>query len=380
MSKTTKILIGIIVVIIIIGGIWYGVERKPKEESIIKIGVLADLSGNYASLMRGVPRGVELAIEDLKSEGINREIKLIIEDQKSCDAKETVTIMNKFVEVDRVDLIIGGTCSNTTLAAAPIANQSKTIMISPASSAPSISYAGDYVFRTYISDILRAEKAAKLAYDLGKRKMAIVNDISNDASIELANEGKEKFLELGGEVVIEEKITKDETDFRTQITKIKNLNPDVLYLTITSPNQIALLTKQAKELSLNVQLIVPHETVEVPDVINIAGETIEGLIYTMPGNPPETSSYQRLKQIYKGKYGEDEIPPYVTEAYDAVMIGVKAVLASDGTKENIKNKLYEVSKAYNGVSGNVIFDENGDVIKDVMFKTIKNGQFVPYEE
>jgi len=151
-TKTTKIIIGVIIAIIIIGGIWYGVSRKPtpKEEEMIKIGVLADLSGDYVSLLRGVPRGVELAKEDLEKE-TGRKIQLIIEDQKSCDSKETVTIMNKFVSIDKVDAVIGGTCSNTTLAAAPIANQNKIIMISPASSAPTISQAGEYVFRTYIS-------------------------------------------------------------------------------------------------------------------------------------------------------------------------------------------------------------------------------------
>jgi len=379
-TKTTKIIIGVIIAIIIIGGIWYGVSRKPtpKEEEMIKIGVLADLSGDYVSLLRGVPRGVELAKEDLEKE-TGRKIQLIIEDQKSCDSKETVTIMNKFVSIDKVDAVIGGTCSNTTLAAAPIANQNKIIMISPASSAPTISQAGEYVFRTYISDLLRAKEAAKIAYELGKRRMAIFTDVSNDAMIELAKGGREKFTELGGVIVVEEEITKESKDFRTQIAKIKNSSPDCLYLSITGPNQIALIAKQVKELGMDVQLIVPHETVEDPNVIQIAGKTIEGLIYVMPSNPNETPNYQELKRRYKEKYGEEEMPSYVTESYDAVVLAVKAVLASNGKREDIKNKLFEVSKTYQGVSGNVVFDENGDVTKPVMFK-IENSQFVPYGE
>jgi len=374
-----KTIFWVVIAIIVIGGIWYGVNKQPKEQGVIKIGVLADLSGDYVSLFRGVPRGVEFAVEDLRKE-IGREIKLIIEDQKSCDAKETATIMNKFIGVDKVDLVIGGTCSNTTLVAAPIAEQTKTIMISPASSAPSVSNSGEYIFRTYISDLLRAKEAAKLAYELGKRRMAIFTDLSNDAQIELAKGGREKFTELGGMIVAEEEITKGDTDFRTQLAKIKNSNPDCLYLSITAPNQIALVAKQAKELGLNVQLIVPHETVEDPNVLQIAGKTIEGLIYVMPGNPPDTQKYQELKRRYKEKYSEEEMPSYTTESYDAVTLAVKAILASNGTKEDIKNKLFEVSKSYNGVSGNVTFDENGDVTKSVMFKTIKNGQFVPYTE
>ena len=99
----------------------------------------------------------------------------------------------------------------------------------------------------------------------------------------------------------------------------------------------------------------------------------------MPSNPNETPNYQELKRRYKEKYGEEEMPSYVTESYDAVVLAVKAVLASNGKREDIKNKLFEVSKTYQGVSGNVVFDENGDVTKPVMFK-IENSQFVPYGE
>ena len=377
MSKTTKIIIGIVVVVIIV--VLIVVFYKPVPKGTIKIGVLADFSGNYVTAFRGIPRGVELAVEEIESEN-NICVELIMEDIKSCDAKETVNAMNKLIRINNVDVIIGGTCSNTTLAAAPIAEQTKTIMISPSSSAPTVSEAGEYVFRTYISDVLRAKEIARLAYDLGKRKMAIITDISNDATVEGSRGAKTTFTELGGEITIEEEITKENTDFRTQLARIKNTKPDVVCISITGPNQIGLIAKQARELGLGVQFVTPFETVEDVTVINIARDTIEGLIYVMPGNPPETPKYQELKRRYKEKYGEDEMPSYVTEAYDAIMLGVKAVLASNGTKENIKDKLYEVSKIYQGVSGDVAFDKNGDVTKPVMFKTIKNGQFVPLED
>jgi branched-chain amino acid transport system substrate-binding protein len=384
MNKPTKIIIGIIVAIIVIAGIWYGVSKKPepvkKEEKVIKIGAMADLSGNYSQVLRGIPRGTELAVEELKKSLKNVKIELVMEDIKSCDTKEAVTVMNKFVSVDKVDFVVGGTCSNTTLAAAPIAEQTKTVLISPSSSAEPITYAGEYVFRTYISDALRAKEAGKLAYTLGKKKMAIITDISNDATVKGSEGTRKEFASLGGIVVTEEKITKDQLDFRTIITKIKNANPDVLLISITGPNQIALVAKQLKESGVNIQLISPFETVEDSQVIKVAGNAVEGLIYIMPGNPPETEKYKALQKAYQEKYKEEEMPSYVAEAYDAVMLGVKAVLASNGTKEDIKNKLFEVSKTYEGVSGNVTFDENGDVTKPVMFKTIKNSQFVPYEK
>lgn len=342
----------------------------------IQVGVLADLTGDYASVLRGAPRGAELAAEDLRAQNIP--IDLIVEDQKSCDNKETVTIVNKFTTLDHVDFIVGGTCSSTTLAAAPIAEESHTVMISPISSAPSVSKAGDYIFRTYISDKFRAAAAAELAYKLGKRKMALITDISNDAFIELSAGAKPTFEKLGGKIVAEEKTDKNPADLRTQLAKIKETDPDVLML-ITGPIGSATAAKQARELGMKIQLMAPVETVEDQQVIDIAGDAVDGLIYVMPGNPPDTPAYQALEAKYKQKYKEDTMPSYVAEAYDAAMLGVKALQSSDGTHEDMKKKLYEVSNTYTGVSGNVTFDANGDVSKPVMYKQIKNGKFVVYE-
>lgn len=353
-------------------------QPAPSAEKPVKIGVLADLSGDYVHLSRGLPYGIGFAVEDLQKE-TSRPIQVIMEDQKSCDTRETVTIMNKFVNIDNVDIIIGGSCSSTTLAAAPIANKSKTILITPLSTASSISDAGEYVFRTTISDFLRYKAAAQLAYDSGKRRMAIITETSNDAATEISSGVKKSFSTLGGEIVIEEQVpSKSETDFRTQLAKIKAANPDVLIFSVTSPKQVGLIAKQAKELGFSALFIMPQE-IEDQEIINIAGDAVEGLIYMMPGNPPESPRYQELKQRYSEKYNDNVVPIDLAESYDATMLGVKAVLASNGTKEDIKSKLFEVSKTYQGVSGSVQFDEKGDVNKTVLIKTIKNGQFVEYK-
>lgn len=365
-----------ILALIVVGVLLSGCA--PKEQGkVIKVGVLADLTGDYASFLRGAPRGAELAKADIEKE-LGVPIKLLIEDQKSCDAKETVSIMQKFTSIDHVDFIIGSTCSSTTLAAAPIANAAHTPLISPASSAPSISKAGEYVFRTYISDVVRAEKSAELAYKLGYRRMAIFKDISNDATIELADAGKKQFEALGGSVVAEEEINAGtDVDFRTLLLKIKEVQPDVLYLSVMGPKQIALIAKQARELGINAQLIMPGETVQDQHVIDIAGNAVEGLIYVLPHDPSPTPRLKHVEEAYEAKYNES-VPSYTLEAYDAMWLGVKAVLASDGAGESVKDKLYEVSKEYEGVSGNVTFDENGDVHKAVQFMQIKDGKFVPY--
>lgn len=365
-----------IIAVIIIGLVIFLPKSKNLAgKEIIKIGVLADLSGDYADLFKGTPRGVELAVEDLEKE-TGKKFITIIEDQKSCDVKETVSAINKLINVDQVDFIVGGTCSSTTLAAAPIAESSKTVMISAMSSAPSITKAGDYIFRTYVSDTTRGKELAKLIFEkLNKKKLALITDISNDGYVETQNALKEIFRSLGGEVVLDE-TTDRGVDFKTILSKAKEAAPDVFSVGMGPVSGIALF-KQKEEMGLKTLVVSPFETLEDSNFLKIVGQIAGNFIYVMPGNPMESSKYQKLENEYQTKYKES-IAQYVAESYDATMLGAEAVLASDGTKEDIKNKLFEVSKKYNGVSGNVTFDQNGDVIKSVTFKTIKNGQFVPF--
>lgn len=342
-----------------------------QTQKAIKIGVLADLSGDYAKDLRGIHRGVELAAADVN---FTANIQLIIEDQKSCNAKETVTIMQKFVSVDRVNFIVGGTCSSTTLAAAPIANQARTVMISPSSSAPSITTAGEYVFRTYISDGLRGEQAGELACQLGKKRMALLTETTNPAPVELSAKTKQTFARCG--TIVTEEALSTENDFRTQLTKIKEASPDVLIFSIGTGSKLAQALLQAQQLGISTQVISPLESAEYPELFQLAGTSAEGLIYIKPGTPPQTEAVQSLQKKYKQKYNE-EVPDYVAEAYDAAMLGIQAVLSSK-TAEQMPEKLTQISKSYNGVSGNVTFDENGDVHKPSQIMQVRNKAYVPY--
>jgi branched-chain amino acid transport system substrate-binding protein len=140
--------------------------------------------------------------------------------------------------------------------------------------------------------------------------------------------------------------------------------------------KIGMIAKQLKKQKINIQLIHPYETAEDEKILEIGDNSVNGLIYVLPGNPPKTGEYTQLIQKYKSEYDEENMPSYTAESYDAVMLDVNAINEIDGTKEDIKNKLYKVSKEYTGVSGNVTFNKKGDVLKGVLFKQIKDGEVV----
>jgi branched-chain amino acid transport system substrate-binding protein len=378
-AKTTKIIIWLIVAIIVIGGIWYGVTKKPVEKSaIIKIGFIGPLTGEAAIYGTSPKKGVDLAIEEINAQGgINGEkLELVAEDTK-CDPKEAVNAINKLVNVDNIKFIIGGMCSSETLAAAPTAESNKVIMISPVSTNYKVSQAGDYIFRTVPSDALQGKKAAELAYQKGFRKAAILYVTTNDYGLGLEKVFKEEFSKLGGTVAISEGYAAGDSDFRTQLTKIKFANPDVLFTPSQMPGN-DLIVKQAKELGIDFQ-IIGTETMQDEDFVKTVGSAADGIIFTSFAEYKGAQA-DAFSAKFKAKFGEEKTI-YSDYAYDAVYALEKAMTACENVQDSVcvKTELYKTD--FIGATGPVGFDENGDVKgKDFAVFKIENGQFVPYEE
>jgi branched-chain amino acid transport system substrate-binding protein len=376
MDKPTKIIIGIIVAIIVIAGIWYGVSKKPAAPTTkepIKIGATLPLTGQMSTFGVDVKNAVELAIKEINEGGgiDGRQIKVIYEDDQ-CDPKLSVTTVNKLMNVDGVKVIIGPFCSGASLSAAPVAQEKKVLLLSGSATNPKLA---DYnlFFRTIPSDAYQGMFGADYVFNkLGKRRVAIAY-AQNDYCVGLKDVFKKRFTELGGKIVIETEHQEKATDLRTQITKIKNTDAEIVYL-IAYPTDAGHFLKQAKELGLNLPIFSP-EVMEDPDVIKIAKEAAEGVLFT---RAKEIKNEEFLNK-YKSVYGK-EPGAYDAFYYDGVKIIGGALKRCNEDVDCIRNYLVNL-KDYPGVSGKINFNENGDLVgAEFMIKTIKNGQFVPYEE
>jgi len=368
-SNALRWVIGIVIIaIIIIGAV---LIFTPKETGVIKIGFIAPLSGDtavYGTASRG---GAEIAIEEINNAGgINgKKLEVIYEDGK-CNGKDSATAANKLISIDNVFVIFGTVCSAETLAIAPIAESNKIILLSAASSAPSITEAGDYIFRTWPSDSLQGKEMAEYVYGKGIKKVAIIN-MNSDYPVGLANVFKETFVQLGGEVLISEIYEPTAKDFRTQLTKIKAKNPEAIYI-IPYTAEAGILVKQIKELGIKAELYGP-ETFHSQEVINTAGNASEGIVYMMPKFDETEQLTKELLDKYKTKYGKDSPFAVVTaNTYDGVYIiaeGLKKGVSSDA----VKGYLYTL-KDYPGTAGVLTIDQNGDALKDFQFMIIKEGK------
>lgn len=354
-------IIGIIILVLIAWGI-FTVSQKPKEQTQteVKLGFMGPLSGDAASYGESIKRGLELA---QKESGLN--VEIVYEDSK-CDGKEAVNAINKLINVDQVVAIVGEVCSGATLAAAPVAEQNRVVMISPSSTSPKVSEAGAYIFRTVPSDALQGDFGARLVYDKGLRKLAVLYS-NEEYGLGFNNVLKESFPKLGGELVASEAFERGAVDLRTQITKVKAANPNAIYIISNSPDSAVAVLKQLKELGVQAT-VFGSEGLKSEDITKGAGEAAEGLILTTVSSG--TSDFIARHQA---EYGTDP-GPFAAQGYDAMKALTLAIEdgANAGTK--IKNKLADLE--FDGASGKIKFDERGDVAGNYDVFVVKDGKFV----
>jgi branched-chain amino acid transport system substrate-binding protein len=329
---------------------------KPADETI-GIGVAAPLTGEVASYGEKVKRASVLAEEEMNAAGgINgKKLRLILEDSR-CDPATGVSVMKKLVDIDKVPVVLGETCSSVTLAMAPIAEKNKVVLLTPISSNYKITDAGDYVFRLAPSDALQGRLVAKWIKELGYTKAAVIF-VNNDYGVGLKDGFTKNFEELGGKVVLAEGFQQGARDFRAQLAKIKNAKVEVIFAP-AYPEEAGQLLKQRKELNVAIPLI-GTDPYHDPKIFDLAGDAANGVMFAdvAGGSGP---GWDAFVKAYKAKYGiEPDI--VAAEAYDSVKV-VAQVMSQAGFEPNkIKEGLYTL-KGYMGATGAIEFDKNGDNI------------------
>jgi len=378
MKKQIWILI-LILAVIVVGVLIYSSQKptQPSEKEVIKIGVILALTGKAAQYGQWAKNGFELATEEINSlDNYPYRLELIYEDDMG-DPKTGVSAMQKMISTYNISVVTGLILSKVAMAVAPIAEQNRIVFISVSASTDEIRNAGDYIFRVRESGIIHGKSMADYVFNKLSVKKVGALYANAENGITYAQAFKEQFQDLGEEIEFYEAFNEGETDFRTQLIKARDKGIKALYIPglVTEIGQIL---KQAKELGIEIQF-VSSPGAENTKLIEIAASAAENLIYTYPAFNPGSSD-KVVKQFttkYLEKFGAE--PEFIAaNSYDAIKI-LAGIFKKYGYKpDQIKDGLYRTQN-YNGVGGNLSFDEYGDVVKPIMFKTIKNGQFVPLE-
>jgi len=374
MNQSTKWIVGVIVVVAIVA-IGYFVSKGPSgpvSTEPIKIGFIGPLTGDQAIYGSGVREGFDLALSEflnLKFKG--KPIQIIYEDTGG-DVKNAVSAFQKLTEIDKVSAIIQAGASQEAVALIKVAQDKRVPMYAVISQAPELTEAGDFVFRGMPEILLLANKIAEATFGRGFKKAAILTATYNQATLAARDAFKKDFIELGGSIVDEEGFQKGVNDFRTQLSRIKAANPDVIFLNALT-SEAAFILKQKAELGMN-QQFVSQGAVEDKKIIEVAKAGSDGVIFaTFNAVPP-----QDFVDKVKVKYGF-ESRRWNIEGYEAALFLVEALKkAQTFGALGVRNAFAQV-KELDGVAGKLLFDDNGNITRSVHIKIIKNGNFELYK-
>lgn len=341
--------------------------------TVITLGALGPLTGDAASYGIDMQHSADLAVKDINAawaaEGRSIELQW---ENGVCNGKDAATATQKLVGVDGVQVILGGFCSSETLAAAPIVEAAKVLLFSSGSSSPDVTNAGEYVFRNWPSDSFQGVKLAEFASAQEWKTVAMISE-QTDYAKGISGAFITKFQELGG-TVTEEKYLSEDTDFKTQITKLKATEPDMWFLNPQTPVKADVLFKQMKDMGVEGPFLLNDVAGTSSDLLTNYKEYLEGSFTATLYIDENSEGVKNFVSNYTATFGS--IPNYLgydLTTYDAVWILANAVTAVGNNGEAVKAYLEEFP-GYQGLSGSVDFDANGDpIVGHSVYKILDGG-------
>jgi len=345
---------------------------QPPAKDII-IGVVAPLTGDSATFGKSTQEGAELAVAEWNAKGgINgSQIVLKMADDKS-DPTEGAAGITRLIEQEKIVGEIGTVQSKVSLAIAPILQAKKIPMISPTSTNEKVTLVGDFIFRACFIDNFQGVVGAAFAYDnLKLTKAACLFDVGNDYTKGLAENFRDAFIKLGGEIVGFEAHPTGATDFNAQLTKIIAAGPELLYLS-DYYNDVGLICKQARALGYT-GFFLGSDIWDSPVLVEVGGDAVEGGFFTNHFSKDDTRpEVQAFVKDYTAKFGA---PPdaLAALAYDAANLMFDAINRAKSTDGTAIRDALKVAN-FKAVSGTIKFDANRNPIKAAVIIENKGGQ------
>ncbi len=344
------------------------------EDAPIKIGAYASLTGKEANWGQSYQRGVRLAEDELNASGgvLGRKVEVIMEDDQS-KAGESATSVRKLITRDKVVAICGEISSGRSLEAAPVCQQLKVPMISSGSN-PKVTETGNYIFRIAFIDPFQGTVMAVFCQKkLGVHRVALLVDVTSAYSVSLAKYFKERFVADGGTILLEQKYSGGEKDFKAQLTAIKAANPEALFVP-GYYTEAGLIVAQARQIGITVPL-TGGDGWSAPQLVETAGAALDNTYFCDAfANEFEYGPTQAFIKKYRERYkiDPDSVAPH---GFDAVMFVADAIRRSSSTDSAKVRDAMAVTKQFPGSSGEITVDGQRNVTKPGFIMTVKDGHF-----
>jgi branched-chain amino acid transport system substrate-binding protein len=359
---------------------------SEKDSNTIKIGVIAELTGDVPAVGASCKNAAEMAVQEVNDSGgiqlgdKKYKIKLIIEDNAG-KADQSASSAQKLITQQKVTAIVGPNVSRYTLPAAEIAESAKVVLITPWSTAPKATLdsktgaSKKYVFRACFIDPFQGGVLAKFALDnLKLKKAAVLYDVASEYNKGIAEIFKEVYEKNGGEVVAFETYTTNDKDFSSQLTKIKQAAPELIFL----PNyysEVPLQIQQAKRLGITVPFI-GSDSWGSEELVKLCGKDCNDYYFsTHYAADSASDATKKFIASYKAKYGTtpDDVAALTYDSFGLLWQALKTAGKND--RQAVRDALAKIPR-YEGVTGNMQFKEgSGDPVKSAVILKIKDGKF-----
>ena len=343
-------------------------------------GALLPLTGNAASSGTFEREAIDLAVDAANKAG-DVTFQPIYEDM-AANPRMAVPATEKLATVDKVPFSLIG-YSSVTLAAAPIADRAKMLLLNAGGSSSRLANAGPYVFNCIVLADNQARVMLFHAVRAAGVKTVAVYYRNDDLGNDIADAVRSYLPKLGATLAGSESFTPNASDHRAQLAKLRAQHPDAVFL-VGAGNETGIIVKQARELGLKTQFI-SYAGYENGNTLSIGGDAAAGALYTVTattgqdGQPfPEAVAFYR---DFEQRFGtaRDKVDYTAPQFYEGAQLFIAAVraLRKEGkpvTGGTLRGALIGLD-GFRSVFGEVRFRPNGTVLQPIAIKTVRNGQF-----
>ena len=360
---------------------------KPGEK--IKIAVATDLTNAIPEFGLDIAQGAQTALSFLNEKGGIKgfEVEMFVEDDR-CTGDDATTVANRVASDPQVVAVVGHICSGATVAASNVYEEARIVMVSPSATAEEVTSRGLTVInRVAPLDAVQGVYDANFIYKiLGARKIAVLHD--NDTyGLGLARAVADEFTRLGGEVVAFEGINPDDQDYRSILTPLVALEPEVIFFG-GYEQQAVLLAPQKNDVGLQNTIFFGPDGIFGQAFIDGAGAAAEGTYASFPPQLVYEDWDARYEELFGINPTKDFLGPFHYHAADAAGLIFAALektaeVDADGNLVIDREALIKAvreTKDYEGLTGTLTCNEKGDCGATVFaIYMVEDGEFVPVE-
>ena len=375
-----KKLIILVSIFILIFGTW-AFASNP-----VRLGAINNLTGAQASIDVPTYNGMKLAVKLANEKGgvLGRQIKLFGADAKT-DQTTAANGTRKLIDVNKVVALAGFSDTDYALAAGAVAQKAGIPFVTSGATYPGIpKRVGDFMFMAAFGDNIQAYAGAEFAYKkLGAKKAWLLKDSAMEYTMTLAKYMKKRFEKVGGKILLEDTYQTGDTDYSSQIARLKSLKnkPDVLFVA-AGPDDCGLIVKQLREAGVNLP-VIGGDGFDTPLLVELAGAKYANNVFftTHISYGNKSDVVQIFINAYKKEYGHEPESAFAALGYDAIGLIVNAIgKAGKDDPKAIRDAL-AATKDYKGVTGNISYKPGERVpTKSVTIIRVKDGKFVEFSK